>query len=578
MNWGRFSELLEFSRKLEQLGKASPIHRAYKLPVGLLDPAKPPYDALDWVKRPFAERARMVCEAWAIQGYGAPVAIYVVYALKIALFVGGWLGGCAIAGLAPSNIAAWWLTPLAFQKAIAWSMLFEGVGLGCGSGPLTGRYLPPIGGLLYWLRPGTTKLAMFPRAPIVGGIRRTWIDVALYLGVLAILGYLVVGPALDRGWFALAVGAFAALAICDRTMLLVFRGEHYATTLLCMAITPDWIAGAMAVQLALWLWAGISKLNHHFPAVVCVMISNSPFVRFAALRRMVYRSYPDDLRPSRIAVAMAHAGTALELGVPIVLVVTHGSHTGLVVGLVMAFGLHAFITSCVPMGVPLEWNVMVVYGALALFWAHPAIGLADLAPPLAIVLPVLLVIVPLAGNRWPDQISFLLAMRYYAGNWAYGVWLFRGDSYRKLAALKTSAPWIYDQLAHFYEPGVAVGLVGKVMGFRMMHLHGRALPVLVPRAIDGPLSDYEYLDGEMVAGLVLGWNFGDGHLHREPLLDAVQTQCKFLPGELRCVFVESQPLGGDSLAYRIVDAASGERERGELLVADLRARQPWSHV
>ena len=49
--------------------------RPYTLrPVGLLDPTPPPYDPLVWAKKPFAERARMVCEAWAMQGYGTPPA------------------------------------------------------------------------------------------------------------------------------------------------------------------------------------------------------------------------------------------------------------------------------------------------------------------------------------------------------------------------------------------------------------------------------------------------------------------------------------------------------------------------
>ena len=48
----------------------------------------------------------------------------------------------------------------------------------------------------------------------------------------------------------------------------------------------------------------------------------------------------------------------------------------------------------------------------------------------------MLVVLPLAGNLFPRWISFLVAMRYYAGNWPYGVWLFRGESYRKLARLR----------------------------------------------------------------------------------------------------------------------------------------------
>ena len=108
-----------------------------------------------------------------------------------------------------------------------------------------------------------------------------------------------------------------------------------------------------------------------------------------------------------------------------------------------------------------------------------------------------------------------------------------------------------------------------------MHLHGRALPLLIPKAVDD-FTAYEYVEGEMIAGLVLGWNFGDGHLHAEPLLGAIQRQCGFTPGELRCIFVESQPLGRSTMEYRIVDAASGQIAAGTLEVAELRSRQPWA--
>jgi hypothetical protein len=244
--------------------------------------------------------------------------------------------------------------------------------------------------------------------------------------------------------------------------------------------------------------------------------------------------------------------------------------------MVLMLLLHGYITSNVPMGVPIEWNIMVVYGAFALFWAHPEVTVLDVGSlPVALFLLVMLVAIPLYGNLFPGKISFLLAMRYYAGNWAYSIWLLRGESHRRLEKLVKASPWVHDQLARFYDRPTAVGLFGKVMAFRLMHLHGRALADLLPRAAPR-LEDYEYLDGEVMAGMVLGWNFGDGHLHCERLLAAVQAQCGFEPGELRCIFVEAQPLGRQTLAYRIHDAASGLIEAGELDVRALRQRQPWS--
>jgi hypothetical protein len=544
--------------------------------VSLLLPTPVPYDPHEWRRMPFPERARLVCEAWALQGYGTPIAIYAVHVIKIVLYVWVWILFCqrspGIGGIA--DIGHWWLSPIAFQKAILWNMVFEGLGLGCGFGPLTGHYFPPMGGVLYFLRPGTTKLPLFPGLPVLGGTRRTWLDVALYVALLALSFRALLAPALDASHLVPLVVLIPVIALCDRTVFLALRPEHYWTTLVCFAFAGNWMAGAKAVQIALWFWAGFSKLNHHFPTVVCVMTSNSPILRMPSLRRRMYRSYPDDLRPSRLAIAMSHMGTALELSVPVILALSSGGNS-LVLGMILMLILHTFITSNVPLGVPIEWNIMVVYGTFALFWAHPEIHVTDLGSPgLAVLLAIMLIGLPLAGNLWPSRLSFLLAMRFYAGNWAYGIWLFRGESYRKLDRLTKASPWVYDQLDRFYDRTTSLGLVSKVMGFRLMHLQGRALAPLLPKAVDR-LEDYEYIDGEIIGGIVLGWNFGDGHLHREPLLRTVQAQCGFEPGELRCIFVEGQPFGRSTMAYRIHDAATGLIDEGTVDVNQMRRRQPW---
>jgi hypothetical protein len=167
-------------------------------------------------------------------------------------------------------------------------------------------------------------------------------------------------------------------------------------------------------------------------------------------------------------------------------------------------------------------------------------------------------------------------MRYYAGNWPYSVWLFRGDSARKLDQLLVkSSGLVLDQLRRLYDEKAAVGLLGKVIAFREMHLHGRALQIILPKAVDR-IEDYEYFDGELIAGMVLGWNFGDGHLHDERLLEVVQEQCGFEEGEVRCVFVESQPLCRPWLHWRIADAKSGRLDEGKVAIGDLQVLQPWA--
>lgn len=56
-----------------------------------LSPEPLPFNVQEWRRQPFAERVEMLCKAWAIQGYGAPVAVYIFYILKMAVYVGGWL-------------------------------------------------------------------------------------------------------------------------------------------------------------------------------------------------------------------------------------------------------------------------------------------------------------------------------------------------------------------------------------------------------------------------------------------------------------------------------------------------------
>lgn len=117
-------------------------------------------------------------------------------------------------------------------------------------------------------------------------------------------------------------------------------------------------------------------------------------------------------------------------------------------------------------------------------------------------------------------------------------------------------------------------MFSKVIAFRAMHLHGRALQLLVPKAVND-IEQYQWRDGELIGGIVLGWNFGDGHLHNEQLLNSIQKRCKFESGELRCIFVESQPIHRQHMDWRIVDAKDGEIEKGRISIKELTDLQPY---
>jgi len=65
-------------------------------------------------------------------------------------------------------------------------------------------------------------------------------------------------------------------------------------------------------------------------------------------------------------------------------------------------------------------------------------------------------------------------------------------------------------------------------------------------------------------------------MHNEQLIAAMQERCHFEPGEVRVVLLDAQPIHKQTQEYRLVDAATGEFERGLVKVADMATRQPWA--
>jgi hypothetical protein len=492
---------------------------------------------------------------------------------------------------------SWWAQPIVAQKLIVFTLLYEILGLGCGSGPLTLRFNPPIGGFLYWLRPGTVRLPAWPdKIPFTKGDTRSIGDVALYgvilaAGLWALMSPGVGGPVTTAGDVGLLnpmlvvpiMAALVLLGLRDKTIFLAARAEHYGLALVVFFFPfTDQIAGLKIILLALWWGAATSKINHHFPYVVAVMMSNSPVLRSKWVKRKMYHDAVHDLRPSRLPHLMAHVGgTTAEFVVPAYLVFfapSNGPLLWIAIGFMVIF--HLNIISTIPMGVPLEWNIFFIFSVLYLYGHYGAIRMTDLNSPLllAILIPPL-VLIPIAGNMFPEKISFLPAMRYYAGNWATSAWCLRPGVEDKIEAnVKKVSPLGNRQLAKLYDPQTAEIMLEKMMAWRAMHSHGRALNRLIPRAlrkVSDNTDDYIVRDGEYMAGPIIGWNFGEGHLHNEQLLAALQRRCNFEDGDVRVVILEGQPIHRQRQSYRIVDAKTGEIERGYVDVADMLTRQPW---
>ena len=541
----------------------------------------PPYDPQRIVSAPFPERVRLACVTWANASPNLPSVMALYWFKYLVPLIGGWALWCSMNAGYPGffSVREWAFADDAFKKAIVWSIFWELAGFGCGWGPMNARFDPWFGGFRHFLRTGTTKLPLVRGAPLIGGDRRTWLDVGLYAATQLFLLRALVASHVTPDLLYPIVVLIPLMAVLDKMLYLVCRGEHYFVVLVCMAVAPTdalWISGAKLTWCGIWFWAATSKLNRHFPSVIMFMMNNGPFFP-KGLKKRLFAHFPDDLRPSRFATRMAHCGTAVEYAIPVILILGGGGQTATIVGLLLMTAFHGFIAINNPNGMPVEWNILTIYGGYFLFGVHPEARLATLvqAPVLLALLLVSLAVVPAIGNFLPARVSFLLSMRYYAGNWAYNIWLIRKGAVGKLDRLKKAGATVFVQLAKFVPDPVQLEVVKAMMCVsRFMHFEGRPLLEALPRAVDD-IDDYEWHEGEVLGGTVLGWNFGDGHLNGDQLLRAIQPQCGFESGEVRLVSVESQPLFGPTMHWRVYDAVQGLIAEGHTKLADYDDVQPF---
>ena len=289
--------------------------------------------------------------------------------------------------------------------------------MGGASGPLTGRYVPPFGGITYWLRPGTIKAPMIKML----GDKRTILDVLLYVALLFFLVKACIAPAVTPEVALPILILLPILDLLDRQIYLAARADIYFPSLFVFLFIGEAGGALQIIWFAIWFWAAFSKLTPTFTSVIAVMICNSPFLNFKFLKKMMFKNYPTDLRLSSTANYISHFGTVVEFSLPILLM------TGTLLGwpyeimfycLLGMTAFHTFIFMNFPMGVPMEWNVIMVFGGWLLFGFNPELSPTAVSHPLLIgVLVVTCFILPIIGNFFPKHVSFLMSMRYYAGTW-----------------------------------------------------------------------------------------------------------------------------------------------------------------
>src|ERR1700733_4550051 len=508
--------------------------------MGFTEPNFPRVEPEAFLNAPFLERVKTLTLNWVENGYGVPRMVHAIYIVKLVFFyaLGGIVDATLTSGLpAFWHVSEWWNQPIVYQKAILWTVLLETIGVAGSWGPLAGKVKPMTGGILFWIRPGTIRLRPWKWVPFTNGDKRTWFDIGLYLALLVSLAVALLEPGVHTDSLskalphntsglvnpALLVAPIVLLVLIglrDKTIFLAARGEQYFPALFFFAVLPftDMIIALKMLIVLVWVGAGFSKFGKHFANVIPPMVSNTIFA-------------PKWVRRARLADFMAHVnGTTVEIAAPLILFFSTNKWLTLA-GVVLMVGFHLFIISTFPLAVPLEWNVVFAYTTIFLFLGFPNWnGYApwNMSPPwLALVIAAALLFYPILGNLRPDKVSFLASMRQYAGNWASAVWTFAPGAEQKLNRVTRSASNQIDQfVAAGYEPEWAEVTLQKTTAWRSMHSQARGLHSLLLTHLPD-VDTRTVREGEFVCNSLIGFNFGDGHLHDADMIRAVQREAAF---------------------------------------------------
>ena len=277
---------------------------------------------------------------------------------------------------------------------------------------------------------------------------------------------------------------------------------------------------------------------------------------------------------------MAHGpGTVVEIVAPLTLLFSPWPWLTVIAVAIMV-GFHMFIISTFPLAVPLEWNVLFAYGTIFLFLGFPnwdGYGIADMSSPwLTLAIAACLLFFPVLGNLRPDLVSFLPAMRQYAGNWASAVWAFAPGAEEKLNRVTRSSPNQIDQLVAFgYEPLWAEIFNQQTVG---VAIHAQPGPWPVLGAGEEPPGHRHPHRPRGGARLQLAHRL---QLRRRS--PAQRGSDRGSAGRGRSSRPASswwrgssrRPFDSKIQQYKVIDAALGVIERGTWKVADAVAEQPW---
>jgi len=328
----------------------------------------------------------------------------------------------------------------------------------------------------------------------------------------------------------------------DLVIFLASRGEHYIYFLVCAMFTSEeFLFGCQMIQVAVWTWAGISKLGPWFKYVNATMPINSLLLRpFPSLLKLLHQG-PEDASPSELCCWITRFATVLECSLGAACVFCPS------IGVPLMAKFHLYIFSMVPFASVMEWNVFCIMSGLYLFWFNTVAIPANLNPLLSCFLVLVLVVVPALGQLFPRWVPFLIAYRPYAGNWRWSWHIVARKAEGKLKRLRSlDSVYLTENCVGTFPNEDSCHQMEYTIGCSALNFpHFRPLVPLVEELEDlnkwaGP-EDYHCLGQEAFYNAIYGWGLGVGYYTKPSHLEALHSICEFEKGE--CYVATFEPMG-----------------------------------
>ncbi|KAH9261730.1 hypothetical protein BASA81_000386 [Batrachochytrium salamandrivorans] len=537
------------------------------------------WDQSAFLQLDFRKRVQWMRAACAVQGYGNQSLLgWAFYLGKAWLYLSLFLLFC----VRPEESETRTLIRL-----LAYSSLWECTGMGYGSGPSRGKFLPPVlVSFFHFIYMGTPKVPTNLLPSSLRGSRRGVLEVGLFSLYLNYSVKLALGGKTEGesvGQLALIwIAVCTALGVLDQVFFFAGRSEVIGSMMIAVlleefAIGEGEVKSAVGlIQVLIWLWTAMSKLEAWYRFGWCPT-SHLVAMRLvpAKFRQALYRDWPRDLNPSQLAQIGAMLGLGMEFVFPVCLAV--GGATCGWVGAATTIGYHLVVV--LHTGAPLERSVFTLLIAAYSFtsvtgnvftWLQRAVmdghygrnsivlTFPGLALPHALVLLYICVahvLVPLFGILYPDRVSRFLTSQTACGNRPSSCWLIKRTAVSKLDLSWSFSSLPHQQLARLYLTSVIDQWEYRTLCEKTLRqLNSRALLDILPLCCGEALDDYLIVEGEAFSGAVLGWSCGlDGE---GALLSEVQQRCQFAAHELKHVYIGPVSFTTGEAQWQVADQDS----------------------